>query len=96
MNVVCEKDIYIIRQDFVDVNKNTKQTTPSINTLFNTRDAVPNIVSRVMDHMNYLEELVDIISTSIYTLNNIKNVVVELAGYDAQSGKGAKKRLISN
>lgn len=99
LNVVCEKDIYKIRQDFVDVNKNAKQTTPSINTLFNTRDAVPNIVSIVMDHMNYLEELVDIISTSIskkcskiYTLNNIKNVVVELAGYNAQSGKGAEEK----
>lgn len=99
LNVVCEKDIYKIRQDFVDVNKNAKQTTPSINTLFNTRDAIPNIVSRVMDHINYLEELVDIITTSIsknsskiYTLNNIKNVVVELAGYDAQSGKGAEEK----
>lgn len=99
LNVVCEKDVYKIRQDFVDVNKNAKQTTPSINTLFNTRDAVPNIVSRVMDHMNYLEDLVDIIGTSIsknsnqiYTLNNIKNVVVELAGYDAQSGKSAEEK----
>lgn len=99
LNVVCEKDIYKIRQDFVDVNKNVKQTTPSINTLFNTRDAVPNIVSRVMDQMNYLEDLVDIITTSIsknsnkiYTLNNIKNVVVELAGYDAQSGKSAEEK----
>ena len=97
LNIVCEQDIYKIRQDFVDVNRTVKQTTPSINTLFNTRDAVPNIVSKVLDRKDYLKALVDIIGNSIsknsnqiYTLNNIKNVVVELAGYDAQSGRSAE------
>ncbi|MHB8128993.1 MAG: DNA sulfur modification protein DndB, partial [Mobilitalea sp.] len=99
LNVVLEKNKNKIRQDFVDVNKNARQTTPSINTLFNTRDAVPNIVSKVMEEIEYLEALVDMIITSIsknsnqvYTLNNIKNVVVELAGYDAQSGKSAEEK----
>ncbi|WP_445928409.1 DNA sulfur modification protein DndB [Lysinibacillus sp. FSL M8-0134] len=40
LNILYEKDTRKIRQDFVDVNQNAKQTSTSINTLFNTRDKV--------------------------------------------------------
>ncbi|MBS5798899.1 MAG: DNA sulfur modification protein DndB [Clostridiales bacterium] len=100
LNVVCEKDILKIRQDFVDVNKNAKQTTASINTLFNTRDPLPNIVSKVINEVDYLEKITDLIGTSIsknsndvYTLNNIKNVVMEIAGYNSQAGKTTEEKV---
>lgn len=100
LNVVCEKDILKIRQDFVDVNKNAKQTTASINTLFNTRDPLPNIVSKVINEVEYLEQITDLIGTSIsknsndvYTLNNIKNVIMEIAGYNSQGGKATEERV---
>lgn len=95
LNIVCESNILKIRQDFVDVNKNAKQTTPSINTLFNTRDPIPNIVSKIISKIEYLEGFTNFTGTSIsknssdiYTLNNIKNVAIELAGIDSQGSKG--------
>lgn len=100
LNIVCEDDILKIRQDFVDVNKNAKQTTPSINTLFNTRDPIPNIVSTILNEIKYLEDLTELISTSIsknsndiYTLNNIKNAVIEIAGFDSQGGKNTEIKV---
>lgn len=99
LNIVCESDILKIRQDFVDVNKNAKQTTPSINTLFNTRDPIPNIVSKTLNKIEYLECITNLISTSIsknstdiYTLNNIKNVIIELSGIDSQGGKAIEEK----
>lgn len=99
LNIVCESDILKIRQDFVDVNKNAKQTTPSINTLFNTRDPLPNIVSKVLNKIEYIEGITNLItnsisknSTDIYTLNNIKNVVIELLGIDSQGGKAIEEK----
>ncbi|WP_252223905.1 DNA sulfur modification protein DndB [Clostridium sp. ZBS2] len=99
LNIVCESDILKIRQDFVDVNKNAKQTTPSINTLFNTRDPIPNLVSKALNKVEYLENITDLIGTSIsknsidvYTLNNIKNVVIELSGIDSQGGKAVETK----
>lgn len=97
LNIVCENDIMKIRQDFVDVNKNAVQTSPSINTLFNTRDPLPKLVSKLMTKSSYLEGITNILSTSvsknsndIYTLNNIKNAVIELIGIDSQGAKSAE------
>ncbi|RAS75192.1 DNA sulfur modification protein DndB [Priestia endophytica] len=78
LNIVYEKDRRKIRQDFVDINKNAKQTTPSINTLFNTRDPLSCIVMDILENSDYLESITELLSTSvsknskdIYTLNNI-------------------------
>lgn len=65
LNIVCEADMMKIRQDFVDVNKNAKQTTPSINTLFNTRDPLPKLVAELMSKSTYLEDITNILSTSV-------------------------------
>lgn len=99
LNIVCEDNPIKIRQDFVDVNKNAKATTASINTLFNTRDPLPNIVSQLLTSVPYLEDITDYLATSIsknstkiYTLNNIKNAVIELTGIDSQGAKIAEER----
>ncbi|HDR7276600.1 TPA: DNA sulfur modification protein DndB [Bacillus paranthracis] len=101
LNIVYEKDRRKIRQDFVDVNKNAKQTTPSINTLFNTRDPLSRIVMDILESSDYLEDITELLSTSvsknskdIYTLNNIKNVIIELGGKNSQSGKSGEKAII--
>ena len=99
LNIVCENSVRKIRQDFVDVNKNAVQTTPSINTLFNTRDPLPRVVAEEMDRCKYLEDITNVMSTSvsknsndIYTLNNIKNAVIELTGIDSQGAKSAEDK----
>ncbi|AMC09692.1 hypothetical protein AT726_05850 [Turicibacter sp. H121] len=99
LNIVCEDDILKIRQDFVDVNKNVKQTTPSINTLFNTRDPLPHLVSVTLNQFKYLETITDLLNTSVsknsydlYTLNNLKNALIELCGFDSQVGKSAEAK----
>lgn len=99
LNIVCESDLMKIRQDFVDVNKNAVQTSPSINTLFNTRDPLPNLVSRIISNSSYLEDITNVLATSvsknssdIYTLNNIKNAVIELSGVDSQGAKTAENK----
>lgn len=91
LNIVFEKNEKKIRQDFVDVNKNAKQTTSSINTLFNTRDPITGMINDVMDFVPYLKETTELLATSVsknskdlYTINNIKNAVIELAGYNSQ------------
>ncbi|MFL0575021.1 DNA sulfur modification protein DndB [Priestia megaterium] len=97
LNIVYESRPRKIRQDFVDVNKNAKQTSSSINTLFNTRDKVSGLVVDLVDGLDYLKETTELLATSvsknskdIYTINNIKNVVIELAGYNSQSNKAEK------
>lgn len=97
LNIVYEKSERKIRQDFVDVNKNAKQTSSSINTLFNTRDKVSGLVVDLIDELDYLDETTELLSTSvsknskdIYTINNIKNAVMELAGFNSQSTKVEK------
>ncbi|MBP3040642.1 DNA sulfur modification protein DndB [Bacillaceae bacterium Marseille-Q3522] len=97
LNIVHEKRPKKIRQDFVDVNKNVKQTTSSINTLFNTRDPLSNLVVDLVDETDYLKETTELLATSvsklskdIYTINNIKNAIIEIAGYNSQSGKASK------
>ncbi|EIM05911.1 DNA sulfur modification protein DndB [Planococcus antarcticus DSM 14505] len=94
LNIVYEKRERKIRQDFVDVNKNAKQTSSSINTLFNTRDKVSGLVVDLVDELDYLSDTTELLSTSvsknskdIYTINNIKNAVIELAGFNSQSTK---------
>lgn len=101
LNIVYEKDRRKIRQDFVDVNKNAKQTTPSINTLFNTRDPLSRIVMDILENSDYLEGITEMLATSvsknskdIYTLNNIKNVIIELGGKNSQSGKNGEKAIV--
>ena len=100
LNIVYEKDRRKIRQDFVDVNKNAKQTTPSINTLFNTRDPLSCMVMDTIESSEYLEEIVEVLASSvsknskdIYTLNNIKNVIIELGGFNSQGGKSAEQSI---
>lgn len=97
LNIVYEPDPKKIRQDFVDINKNAKATTASINTLFNTRNPLSNMVVDLLDTVPYLsattERLASSVSknsTNVYTINNIKNAIVELAGYDCQSKKAVE------
>jgi DNA sulfur modification protein DndB len=103
LNIVYESRARKIRQDFVDVNKNAKQTSSSINTLFNTRDRVSGLVVDTVEEIDYLSETTELLGTSvsknskdIYTINNIKNVIVELAGYNSQSTKSEKVSNIFN
>ncbi|PGC10611.1 DNA sulfur modification protein DndB [Bacillus wiedmannii] len=97
LNIVYENRARKIRQDFVDVNKNAKQTSSSINTLFNTRDKVSGLVVDIIEEIDYLKNTTELLATSvsknskdIYTINNIKNVVIELSGYNSQSTKAEK------
>lgn len=99
LNVVYEKEDRKIRQDFVDVNKNAKATSKSIDTLFNTREAVPKIVTDVRESYSYMNEITNVLASSvsknsndIYTLNNIKNVIIELSNVDSQKGTYAEKQ----
>lgn len=91
-NIVYETDNIRIRQDFVDINKNAKVTTSTINTLFNSRDPLSKITSQLIDSVPYLRNNTELLSASIskkskklYTLNNIKNAIVELSGHNSQS-----------
>lgn len=100
LNVVFEDDKRKIRQDFVDVNKNVKSTTPSINTLFNTRDLLARLVSDTLERYEYLKDTTELLANSvsknakdIYTINNIKNAIVELSGYS--SGTTANVERVS-
>jgi DNA sulfur modification protein DndB len=103
LNIVYESDPRKIRQDFVDVNKNAKATSPSINTLFNTRDPLSNIVADILD-TEWIKDLTELLSPSvsknakqIYTINNIKNAVVELANVNSQSStQSLSKKLSQN
>ncbi|OAA86349.1 DNA sulfur modification protein DndB [Clostridium coskatii] len=102
LNIVVEDNPKKIRQDFVDVNKNAKPTTSSINTLFNTRDPLSSLVNDIVvdslfEEINYLSETTELLSTSvskksknIYTINNIKNAVIEISGYNSQSSGSDK------
>jgi DNA sulfur modification protein DndB len=97
LNIVIENRPRKIRQDFVDVNKNAKATTSSINTLFNTRDPLSALVSDIVvdgtiEGLEYLNETTELLATSvsknskkIFTLNNIKNAISEIGGYNSQS-----------
>lgn len=91
-NIVHETDNLRIRQDFVDINQNAKTTTATINTLFNSRDPLAKLTSKTIDSTEYLNENTELLAASIsknsrklYTLNNIKNAIVELGTYNSQS-----------
>ncbi len=91
-NIVYETDNLRIRQDFVDINQNAKTTTATINTLFNSRDPLAKLTSKTIDDIDYLNENTELLAASIsknskklYTLNNIKNAIVELGTYNSQS-----------
>ena len=97
LSIVHEDRPKKIRQDFVDVNKNAKPTTSSINTLFNTRDPISNLVVDLVEEIDYLNKTTERLSTSvsklskdIYTINNIKNAVIEVAGFNSQASKSTK------
>lgn len=104
LNIVYENRARKIRQDFVDVNKNAKQTSSSINTLFNTRDKVSGLVVDLIEELDYLKNTTELLSTSvsknskdIYTINNIKNAVIEVSGFNSQSTKVEKiSNLLKN
>jgi DNA sulfur modification protein DndB len=98
LNIVFEKDKRKIRQDFVDVNKNAKSTTPSINTLFNTRDPLSAVVADLLEEYTYLKDSTELLANSIsknskciYTINNLKNAVVELSGTHSSSTASINK-----
>lgn len=98
INIILEEDILKIRQDFVDINSNSKPTTASINTLFDTRNKLSYVVAKIINGFTYLNDTTELISTSvgkaskdIYTTNNIKNAVVELMGVNCQSSKSINK-----
>lgn len=102
VNIVHETSRTQIRQDFVDINKNAKTTTSTINTLFNSRDVLSKLTSETIDNIEYLNETTELFGASIsknskklYTLNNIKNAIVELCGYNSQS-KASIKLFSSN
>ncbi|PHC41329.1 DNA sulfur modification protein DndB [Bacillus toyonensis] len=102
LNIVHDKRPRKIRQDFVDVNRNAKQTTSSINTLFNTRDKMSGLVVDVIENFDYLKETTELLATNvsknskdIYTINNIKNAVIEIAGFNSQSGASQQEKKIS-
>ena len=91
-NIVYETDNLRIRQDFVDINQNAKTTTATINTLFDSRDPLAKLTSKTIDSTEYLNDNTEILAASIsksskklYTLNNIKNAIVELGTYNSQS-----------
>ena len=97
-NIVYETDNLRIRQDFVDINQNAKTTTATINTLFNTRDPLSKLTSETIDNTNFLNENTELLSASVsknskklYTLNNIKNAIVELGTYNSQSRTSINK-----
>ncbi|MDX6154481.1 DNA sulfur modification protein DndB [Marinococcus sp. PL1-022] len=97
LNIVHEDRPKKIRQDFVDVNKNAKQTTSSINTLFNTRDPISSIVVDLTEEIEYLNNTTERLSTNvsklskdIYTINNLKNAVIEMAGFNSQASSTQK------
>lgn len=97
-NIVFETDNIKIRQDFVDINQNAKTTTATINTLFNTRDPLSKLTSETIDSTDYLNENTELLSASVsknskklYTLNNIKNAIVELGTYNSQSRASINK-----
>lgn len=106
LNIVEETSNRKIRQDFVDVNKNAKQTTPSINTLFDTRDSLSSIVADLLDKFEWLDVTTDKLantisanSKKIYTLNNIKKATAALLGCNvsnASSMDALSKKLKSN
>ncbi|AIC93174.1 DNA sulfur modification protein DndB [Shouchella lehensis] len=92
VNIVHENRAKKIRQDFVDVNKNAKSTTASINTLFNTRDKTANIVVDLIENVEWLNDTTERLAASvsknskdIYTVNNIRNTVIEIAGFNSQA-----------
>lgn len=94
LNIIIEENVLKIRQDFVDINSNTKPTTASINTLFDTRNKLSYIVAKLIEDNKYLNDTTELISTSvgkaskdIYTTNNIKNAVIELSGVSCQSSR---------
>ena len=98
LNIIIEEDTLKIRQDFVDINSNSRPTSASINTLFDTRNKISYMVARTINKNNYLRDTTELISTSvgaasksIYTTNNIKNAIVELMGVNCQSSKSVKK-----
>lgn len=98
VNIVHEDRTKKIRQDFVDVNKNAKSTTSSINTLFNTREKVSNLVVDLIDESSWLAETTEMLASSVsknskgvYTVNNIRNMVIELAGYNSQATNPSAK-----
>jgi DNA sulfur modification protein DndB len=107
LNIVIENRGRKIRQDFVDVNKNAKATTSSINTLFNTRDPLSALINDLVvdgdvEELQYLNETTELLATSvsknskkIFTINNIKNAVAEIGGYNSQSAgiKVVSKKL---
>ena len=97
-NIVHETDNIRIRQDFVDINQNAKVTTASINTLFNSRDPIAKLTAQLIDSIPYLSETTELLATSIsknskklYTLNNIKSAIIELAGFNSQSKPSVTK-----
>lgn len=102
LNVVYEKRARKIRQDFVDVNKNAKQTTSSINTLFNTREKMSGLVIDIIEKFDYLKQTTELLATNvsknskdIYTINNIKNAVIEIAGHNSQHSASTIEKKIS-
>lgn len=97
-NIVYEEDNFRIRQDFVDINQNAKITTATINTLFNSRDPLARLTSNTIEGNEYLDNNVELLGASIsknspklYTLNNIKNAIVELSNNNSQSRTSINK-----
>lgn len=98
LNIIIEENVLKIRQDFVDINSNSKPTTASINTLFDTRNKISYIVANTIEKIDYLKNTTELVATSvgkkskdIYTTNNIKNAVVELMGINCQSSRSVNK-----
>lgn len=92
VTIAHETRIKKIRQDFVDINKNAKATSSSINTLFDTRNKVACITTDLIDNIDYLSERTELFSvnvpknsSSLFTLNGLRKAVIEFAGFDSTS-----------
>lgn len=98
--ILIEPDVEKVKQDFVDINKNAKPTTATINTSFNSRDPLPKLTKKLRNDIPYLNDIIEEFNTSvnkngkkIYTLNNINNVLIELSGIESQGARAAEKKL---
>ncbi len=102
LDLILEGDIVKAHQDFVDMNANVKPMAKSITTVFDTRGTVNKLTVDLYRSVSgfgdaNVEALVTSISKNsakIFTINNMRNAVVEyLTGKSQSSLRSAEKEL---
>jgi DGQHR domain-containing protein len=102
LDLILEGDIVKAHQDFVDMNANVKPMAKSITTVFDTRGTVNKLTVDLYRGVSgfgdaNVEALVTSISKNsakIYTINNMRNAVVEyLTGKSQSSLRFAEREL---